>query len=120
MIELIDGNEGNILAVRARGKLTEDDYADVLTPSVESVLERAGTVRAMFCMDDTFTGWSMRAAWANTCLVFRHRTDFDKIAMIGAPAWEEWCVKLANLVVRGKIKTFRREEMHDAWQWLRA
>lgn len=120
MIELIDENEGNLLAVRARGKLTEDDYAGVLIPYVESTLQRAGKVRALFCMDKTFQGWSMRAAWANTRLVLRHRADFEKIAMIGAPAWEVCCAKFANLVVRGRIKAFGHENMHDAWEWLRA
>lgn len=120
MIELIDEDEGNILAVRARGKLTEDDYTGVLIPRVESTLERAGKIRALFCMDETFQGWSMRAGWANTRLVLRHRVDFEKVAMIGAPAWEACCVQVANLVVGGRIKTFRRTDMHDAWEWLRA
>ncbi|WP_369805275.1 STAS/SEC14 domain-containing protein, partial [Pseudonocardia sp. MH-G8] len=43
-------------------------------------------------------GRRARAAWRNTCLDLRHRRDFDKVAIVGAPTWERWCAKLANLL----------------------
>lgn len=38
----------------------------------------------------------------------RHRRDFDKVAIVGAPTWERWCATLANLLITGEIKAFTR------------
>jgi hypothetical protein len=120
VLELMTESEGDVIAVRARGVLTEDDYRDVLVPQLEKALEAAERLRVLFLMEETFRGWNARAAWRNTCLDLRHRRDFDKVAIVGPPTWEEWCAKLSNLLITGEIKIFTRDELSDAWTWLRA
>ncbi len=111
----------NILGIRFVRKLRASDYRDVLTPHVESLLGRFPTLRVLILMDKTFAGWMLSAAWANTVFDFRHRRDFDKIAMVGAPKWEQWCVrKPAALLMCGELRTYRRDQISDAWTWLRA
>jgi len=70
-------------------------------------------------MDESCSGWDLSAAWANTILDFRHRSDFEKIAVVGAPRREEWCVKLAGLAIKGEMRTFSRDRLPEAWRWLR-
>ena len=89
MIEVMPESTDNILVVRFAGKLTRNDYRDALAPHVESLLERFQTLRVLVLMDENFEGWTLPAAWANTTFDLRHRRDFDKIAMVGAPKWEE-------------------------------
>lgn len=119
MLELIPGSDSDLLALRARGVLTNADYQSVLMPHLEKMLESAEQIRVLFVMDETFRGWNARAAWRNTCLDLRHRRDFDKVAIVGAPTWEQWCAKLANWLIVGTIRTFSREELAAAWIWLR-
>jgi len=119
MLELMSESNGAVLAFRARGVLTKDDYQEVLVPRLEAALEAADRVRVLVLMDETFRGWNARAAWSNTCLDLRHRRDFDKVAIVGAPTWEEWCVRVANVLVAGELKTFKREQLSAAWAWLR-
>lgn len=119
MLEPIPGSDTDVLALRARGVLTDDDYQNVLIPRLETALESAEQIRVLLVMDQTFRGWDARAAWRNTCLDMRHRRDFDKVAIVGAPTWEQWCAKLANLLIVGEIKTFTRDELATAWTWLR-
>ncbi|OZM77243.1 STAS/SEC14 domain-containing protein [Pseudonocardia sp. MH-G8] len=120
MLELMTETEGDVIAVRARGVLTEDDYRDVLVPQLAKALKGAEQIRVLFLLEQTFRGWNARAAWRNTCLDVRHRRDFDKVAIVGAPTWEQWCAKLANLLITGEIKTFAHDELSTAWTWLRA
>ena len=119
MLELMGESERDVLAVRARGVLTKDDYQDVLIPHLETALEATDRIRVLFLMDETFQGWDARAAWLNTRLDLRHRRHFDKVAIVGAPTWEEWCAKLADLLIAGEIKTFKRDQLSNAWIWLR-
>jgi hypothetical protein len=120
MLELMPASDSDIVAIGARGVLTEEDYQDVLIPQLEGALEAAERVRVLVLMDETFRGWNARAAWRNTCLDVRHRRDFDKVAIVGAPTWEQWCAKLVNLLTAGEIKTFTRDELSTAWTWLRS
>lgn len=120
MIAFMPESEGKVVGVRASGKLTGADYQRVLMPYLESMIDRHGRLRVLFLMDETCTGWDLRAAWANTVLDFRHRDDFEKVAVVGAPRWEEWCVKLAGLLIKGPMRTFPRHHLGDAWHWLRA
>jgi hypothetical protein len=120
VIEFMDESHGNILGVRAGGKLTEDDYESRLVPRLESLIDRFGSVRVLFYMDETLRGWDLKSAWANTAVDVRHRTDLERIAVVGAPAWEAWCLKLAGLLMAGEIRTFQPDQLQRAWDWLRA
>jgi len=120
MIEFMDETRDSILAIRFTGKLTQADYDDVLLPRIGAAVKKFGRVRALIYMDDRFRGWDMQAAWANTKLDIQFRNSLDKVAVVGAPRWEEWCVRLAGLLVRGDLMTFPPEQMAAAWTWLRA
>ena len=119
MLELMAESDGGVIGFRARGVLTEDDYRDVLVPHLEKALEAAERVRVLVLMEETFRGWTARAAWRNTCLDLRHRRDFAKVGIVGAPIWERWCARLVDLLIVGEVRTFTRDELSTAWIWLR-
>lgn len=119
MLEPMPESDTDVLAFRARGVLTDDDYQSVLMPRLQEALESTEQIRVLLVMDETFRGWNARAAWRNSCLDLRHRRDFAKVAIVGAPTWEQWCARLANLLIVGEIKTFARDELATASTWLR-
>ncbi len=113
-------SDGNVLGLRATGKLTVCDYRNVLEPAVRTLLERSRTLRVLLLLEEPFGGWGLRAAWANTVFDVTHRTDFEKVAVVGAPRWEQWCVNVAaSLLMGGELRTYDRERLDAAWQWVR-
>lgn len=121
MIEFLSCSTGNVVGIRFSGKLNRQTYRDVLGPRIDSLLEQYTTLRVLILIDESFEGWTLPAAWANTIFDLKHRRHFDKIAMLGAPKWEEWCVKVpAALLIRGQLRTFPRDQLEPAWDWLRA
>jgi hypothetical protein len=85
------------------------------------LLDQFPTLKALFLMDETFAGWSLRAAWANAVFDLKHRRDFEKVAIVGAPKWEDWCIQTAaKWLMTGQLPTFRRDQLTKAWEWLRA
>ncbi len=121
MIEIMRESEGDVLGLRATGKLTGSDYRDVLEPAVRTLLDRFGTLKVLFLLDEPFSGWSLRAAWVNTVFDVKHRRNFDKVAVVGAPRWEQWCVNVAaGCLMGGELRTFDRHRLDAAWQWVRA
>lgn len=121
MIEFMPEESDNIVGIRFTGKLRPADYQDVLKPHVESLLERNTTLRVLILIDESFAGWTLSAAWANTVFDLTHRRDFDKIAMVGAPKWEQWCVRTpARMLMRGELRTYPRDRLNQAREWLHA
>ncbi|RDH77659.1 STAS/SEC14 domain-containing protein [Mycolicibacterium moriokaense] len=119
MIELMDDGTADVVSIRATGKLSRTDYRDVLVPHIRSRLSRFPTLKVLFLLDEGFEGWSLGAAWDNTVLDVRHRRDFEKVAVVGAPRWEQWCVNAAaSLLMKGELRTFRLARLADARQWL--
>ena len=120
MIEVLPESKGNILVVRAAGKLTDQDYKDVLIPRVDSIIREHGRVRLLLDMGDEFHGWEPAALWDDTRLGLRHRNDFEKMGVIGGPKWVEWGLKLAATVIGGEIRSFSPGEREEALNWIKA
>ncbi len=120
MLELMKESEGKIVVFRATGKLSRKDYDEVLGPRLEDLARQFGRVRALVYMDDGFKGWNLPAAWANTKLDMRYRADLEKVAIVGAPGWEERCVRMAGLLMKGELRTFRADQLPAAWDWVKS
>ncbi|OBI96009.1 hypothetical protein A5660_08915 [Mycobacterium alsense] len=120
MIEVMRESDGDVLGLRATGKLSVADYHDVLEPAVRTLLARFDSLKVLFCLDEPFHGWTPRAAWANTVFDVKHRNHFAKVAVVGAPRWEQWCVNVAAaLLMSGELRTYDRERLDAAWGWVR-
>lgn len=120
MIEFMPESIGSAIGIRAGGKLTDADYKRDLIPRLDTLFNKHGKLRVLFFMDETFNGWDLEAAWDDASLGLRHRADFEKIAVVGGPAWVEWCIKFAGFLMKGEIRTFGRDQLTAAWEWIRA
>jgi hypothetical protein len=118
MIEFMHEGNGNVVGIRASRRLTDADYRHVLIPRLQSRFEQFGTLRVLFLMDETFTGWDPRATWHDTVLNLRHRADLERIVIVGGPRCEQWCAKLTGRVMKGELRTFRRGQLSEAWAWI--
>jgi hypothetical protein len=119
MLEVMSDSDRDALGLRAVGKLTRSDYRNVLVPTVESLLGTFGSLKVLLLLEEGFQGWSLRAAWANTQFDIKHRNDFGKVAVVGAPRWERWCVNVAaNCLMSGELRTYDRADLAAAWRWV--
>ncbi len=118
MLEVMPESTGKILWLRASGKLTDEDYREVFIPRLEAVIKEWGKVRLLFHLDPDFAGWELGAMWDDLKLGLKHRSDFEKMALVGAPAWADALTKLFAHFMPGEVRTFLREHLAEAWIWL--
>jgi SpoIIAA-like len=116
MIEVLPESKGNLLVLRAAGRLTRRDYTDVIIPRLQAVIRDHGKVR--FLLDD-FGGWQVAALWEDARFGLSHRNDFEKIGVVGGPGWVVWALKLVALVMRCEIRTFSSSEWTHALSWVK-
>ncbi len=120
MITVLPESTGNTLVLRAVGKLTDQDYKDVLIPRLDSIIREHGTAQFLLDMGDDFQGWETEALWDDARFGLAHRNDFTKMGVIGGPRWVEWALKLGSVLIRGEIRSFSPGERAAAMEWIQA
>jgi len=118
MIRTLPESRGNILVLEATGKLTDQDYKEILIPRLETLIGEYGTARLLIYMGDDFEGWEAAALWDDTRFGLAHRNDFEKMAVCGGPKWVEWAMKIADLLMSGEVRSFPQDERIQALQWV--
>ena len=119
MFYIMPESQGNIMGLRATGRLTDQDYQEVLLPSLENLLKQHGKIRLLCFLDENFAGLEPGAMWEDAKFFLPHRNDFEKMAIVGGPKWIEVIMKLFAPLMAGEMKTFPPEQLSEAWQWLK-
>lgn len=118
MLQFIPVFDGNTIAVRASGKLSHEDYQSFI-PQLEEQIKTYDKVSLLFEFED-FKGWDLAAAKDDYKFGMQHLANFDRIAMVGDKAWEHWMAFIAKpFLPSGQVRYFNRENLQDAWDWLR-
>lgn len=118
MFEILKETDNALLAVRASGKLTADDYEKILMPKLEEKCSVFDKVKLLVEISDDFAGWEMSAALDDLKLGLQHSGDFEKIALVGAPEWVIWGAKMFGVFVPAPIRSFSEKERDKALEWL--
>jgi hypothetical protein len=109
-------SEEFIVVLKARGKLTHDDY-EVMTPMLNSALDGISHPHIKILADiSEFEGWELRAAWDDFKLGLKLGTKVNKIAIYGHKNWQELAAKISNWFVLGDVRSF--SDYESAINWL--
>jgi SpoIIAA-like len=117
MIRVIQDMPVGTIGVEAAGKVTEDDYRNVLVPAVSAALER-GDVRLLYVLGKDFDSYSAGALWADTKLLAGNRKAWKRVAIVSDADWLENSIKAFGWLMPGEVKVFETDEVHDAKEWL--
>ncbi len=118
MLQFIPVFDGNTIAIRASGKLTHEDYQNFL-PQLEEQIKEHEKVSLLFEFID-FTGWELGVAIDEFKFSIKHLSTFERIALVGDKAWEKWmALMMKPFLLSGEVRYFNRENLQDAWDWLR-
>ena len=115
----ITENDSNLIIVRVSGKLTQQDY-DQLIPSWQRLLAERGSMRMLFIMEN-FHGWTPGAAWADFRFGTKHASKVERVAMVGEKKWQKWLTKIGSIFfLREHVQYFDRANLAEAERWVRA
>jgi hypothetical protein len=117
MLILLPESAGDLVCLKAAGKLTDADYKDMM-PRLEAVIAEHGGLRVYVDLTE-FDGWDWRAAWDDVAFGIKHWSEISKIALIGDAAWETLATRIADKIMPADVRNFAADGAGEALDWIR-
>ena len=113
MIELIHGLPKNVVGITTRGRVTREDWDDVLLPAMEEALRQHEKVRLYYEIASRYPG----AGWDALDLA----TDrLERIAVVSDAAWVKWVANALCFLIENEVRIFTKEEEEECRTWITA
>jgi hypothetical protein len=120
VLELIDGMPDHVVAVRASGEVTDDDYEAVLVPAIDDRRTRHDKIRLLYVLGEEFTGYEADAVWEDAKLGMRTMTAYDRIAVVADATWMRRAVSAFGWLMPGEVRVFGVADLDEATSWIGA
>jgi len=118
MFRILRGMPPGTIGVAAVGKVTEEDYRDVLGPALRQAQEQHRALRLLYVLGDEFDAYAPGAVWEDTKLWAKHLKGWERVAIVSDEDWLENAVKAFGWLLPGKVKAFELDDMDEAKGWL--
>jgi hypothetical protein len=117
MFRIIEGLPPDVLGVEASGRVTHEDYRDVLIPKLEALLAR-GPAEMLYAIGEDFTGFDLEAMWDDAALGFTHWRDFRRVAVVADQTWLRAAASMFKPFFPCEMRLFTRSQMNAAKDWI--
>lgn len=117
--EVIEGLPRDVVAVRAVGIITAEDYRDTLRPMVEDKLKEHDRLKCLVVLDDDYATYAGDAAWEDTKFGFSHLTDFRRVALVTDVDWIARAVRMFAPLMPYEFRLFPLAELEAAKSWIK-
>lgn len=118
MIELMTPRGVSPMEVRFAGKITDDDYEDVLVPALEAAIEAHDRVRLLVVFDD-WGGYELEALLDDARMGLKHWNGFERVAVVSDVAPLNTAIRAFSVLYPCPVAIFERSNLDDARRWMR-
>jgi hypothetical protein len=119
MLTLIEDLPDGVVGVEAGGRVTAEDYEQVLIPAVEAAREAGGgKVRLLYVLGHDFPDYTAGAAWEDTKLGIGHLGWWERIAVVSDADWLRHAIHGLGWLMPGEVKIFGVGELDRARDWV--
>ena len=117
MIELMSDLPNNVIGFTAHGKVTGDDYENVVIPTIEARLKEHDKLRLIYNCGEEFEGFEAAAMWDDAKVGMKHLTAWEKIAVVTDVDWMRMMTKAFGFAIPAKVRVFENDDLDDARAW---
>jgi hypothetical protein len=118
MIKELDGLPPGVIGFETAGKLSAEDYRDVVLPALERAAA-TGEVRFVVVIPE-FQGMSGGALWQDLKVGVEHLRAWKRIALVTDIDWMSDVTALFGWMTPGQVKVFRLAQREEAIRWAAA
>jgi hypothetical protein len=120
MIERIEGMPPGAIGLRASGKLTREDYREVLEPVLQEAIA-SGEIRLLFTLTD-FDGLAP-GAWAEDAKTglgawVRNHSAWKRFALVTDVDWVAKAMRAFAWLAPGEVSVYGFDRLEEAKTWV--
>ncbi|HEY5368562.1 MAG TPA: STAS/SEC14 domain-containing protein [Hanamia sp.] len=118
MIEVIPGFPPNVAAFNATGKITGQDYDEIINPLVEKIYKESGKINYLLVINTPLENYNFEAWFKDALLGFVYFTEWRKIAIVSNNRRIKNFTNVFGKFIPGGSKGFLMEELDAAKEWI--
>lgn len=118
MLKLIEGLPVNVLGVTAEGKITREDYKNVLIPAIKEKIKVNKKINLLYHLGKKVEGFSLGAMLDDAETGIKHLTAWDKIAIVSDHEMIRGMTKFFGHLIPCEIRIFNNAEIAEATKWI--
>jgi hypothetical protein len=120
VVEKLDGMPEGTLGFRISGRLTREEYFQLLDP-VRDQLERGDKLSFLVVTDPDFEGLDLGALWEDVkaagSVGLQHRSSWDRLAVVTDKDWMRHAISAFGWLSPGELRVFDPDELEQAKAW---
>jgi hypothetical protein len=121
VIEHLDDLPAGVLGFRASGKITGDEYREMMKP-IYATLEQGEKINIYFELASDFGGLDVGAMWedlkAAGSVGLKHRSSWQKMALVTDKSWLKHAAAVVGPLAPGELRVFDLAETGPAKSWI--
>lgn len=117
MMEVIEDLPEDVVGIAARGKITAEDYEQVVIPAIEAKLKTHDKIKLLFHMGQ-FEGMEIAAMWEDARFGLAHWTDFTHLALVSDDSWVRNMAAFFAWMIPAEVRLYSAAEADDARLWI--
>jgi hypothetical protein len=121
MIERLEGMPDGTIGFRASGRVSRDEYRDILLPSMRAAAQ-AGDVRMVFAVGPDFEKFEPGALAEDTkvgiTLGLGHLHAWKRTALVTDVDWIAKALQMFGWLSPGEVKLYGLDGLEDAKAWV--
>jgi hypothetical protein len=118
MIEIIESFPSNVVGAIAKGRITRNDYDEVLIPRIKQTLQRHEKIRCYYELGPEFSGMDAGAVWEDMILGFEYLLRWERVAAVTDINWIAHALNAFRFLMPGRMKVFPTSETAQARAWI--
>jgi hypothetical protein len=120
MLEVLQDVPPGIVAVRAGGRLTREEYDAVVVPLLDEARRAGRRLRCLCEVGADYRGLTAGAAWEDVTLGLGAMRLFDGCAVVSDVVWIREASRLATFFMPCPVRVFDERDRAAAAAWLAA
>ena len=118
MIEIIQGLPAHVAAFSATGKITEDDYFNIINPLVAKIEKQFGRISYLLVINTPLDNYSIGAWIQDALLGLKYFMKWNRLAIVAEKKGIKDFTNFFEKLIPAKTRGFMMEDIDAAKRWV--
>lgn len=118
MIAVMPNIPSNMVAFRALGEVTKNDFEEVVMPAVDDLVKKTGELNYLLQIDTELSNFTAGAWWQDALLGIKKLTKWNRAAIVSDSEGIGKFTSIFSVIMPGEFKAFKKDELSRAIEWV--